>query len=310
MLDGIVTRVTLFHGKKKNEADWHVYIALAPDTSLRLADFLSARGTSVKATDLSIMYCELMVLDLHKDPWVGFNEFYSADVTLPLNLYEINVEHPAWEFGYHAVEDKGSHEFSKNSRLIGGRAYLQGAFVNDSAHGVRVEIHPLDSIAFAMDQSGTTLWAKQPSQCWPASYVKWRVAVFTNSNFHRINKESYLKKERTTTWYLELPNNAYETSTGLIRPIVDEQPGLPGPYVIHVEEQRQRLWDGARKIWYSGRGWSTFPSWELAVDPRDGRKKLKVTSTMKIPDNFGGIAVCDYVISVTPKSPPPVPPVR
>ena len=308
MLDGIVTGVGLYHGAWDDEADWHVYIALPQNTASQIANFLTARGKTVKETDLSKVYCELMVLDYYEKPVFGRDKFYSADVTLPFNLFKSNVEHPAWEFGCHAINDKGDyHEFGPYSRLVGGRAYLQGAFVNDSVHGLQVELHPADSIAFAMNQTGGTLDAAPASQNWPASFVRWRVAFFTNSSLHRVNKESYLKKERTTTWYLELPSNAH---IGMHYPIVDDRPGLPGPYIINVEEHRQRLWDGSRKTWYDGRGWKTFPTWELAVDPKDERRKLKVTSTMKTPDNFGGLVVCDYAISVTRRSPPPVPPVR
>ena len=31
-------------------------------------------------------------------------------------------------------------------------------------------------------------------------------------------------------------------------------------------------------------------------DPKDGRKKLKVTATMKRPNKMGGIVVVDYII--------------
>src|SRR5205814_8486874 len=43
---------------------------------------------------------------------------------------------------------------------------------------------------------------------WPGRLVTWRVAAFTNSTFHRINNADYLKKERTTTWYLPLLGEA------------------------------------------------------------------------------------------------------
>jgi hypothetical protein len=109
--------------------------------------------------------------------------------------------------------------------------------------------------------------------------------VFANSNFHRIDGENYLKRERTTTWFLDLPTNAVAGS-----------PVTPGN--ITVVEERQWLWDGGHNNTYSGRRWKTLVPWTIAVDPKDGRKKLRIATTMLVPDQFGGIVVRDYIIRV------------
>jgi len=49
---------------------------------------------------------------------------------------------------------------------------------------------------------------------------------------------------------------------------------------------------------------NSYVPWTLAVDPKDGRKKLKIVVKMDVPDNFGGIVVRDYGIRVTLHSNP------
>ena len=288
LLDGLAMKVSLFHGKVDDEADWHVYIDPQPSVWQTLGAYLRERGTQVSNADLGVMYCELMVCDRHRNPL--FDEFFdSADVTLAFRLSKPGSQHPAWDLGLYAGDHQGTnHDFSRYSRLVrdSGRVYLQGAFVNDAAHGTRVEIHPLDSIAFAMDSAGRTLPDRWGEPGWPRRYVKWRVVVFANSKFHRINGENYMKKERTTTWYLDLPGDA---GTGGPTSL---------PTSVTVEEIRQPLWDGKEEAWYTSRRVKSFAPWALAADPRDGRKKLKVSATMKIPDTRGGLVVRDYIVRV------------
>ena len=365
MLEGIVKKIGLFHGRVQDEADWHVHIELLPKTKQDLQTFLWSRGyTFISSKDcdgeencnLKDIYSEVMVCDRHNSTslisdilsigLIADEYFYSADFTLPFFLSQPPLdkgpivllpdgtirsdpdwtgEHPAWDLGLIAINDQGSEiDFSDYSRLDGGpgnfdggRAYLQGAFVEDAQHRIcsppydptsnnsrlcymaplkyvkssYIEIHPLDSIAVAMNEAGTVLSAKRGQQGWPTNAVKWRVAFFANSKFHRINGESYLKKERTTTWYLDLPNDAYN-SWG------DEH------IEVHVEEEPQRLWDGGNKTWYFERGVKSYAAWTLAVDPKDGRKKLKVSVTMSEPNNRGGIVVRDYIIHVKLHSSP------
>lgn len=290
LLEGLVTKVSLFHGRSADEADWHVYLDMSPETSLDLANYLRARNVEARASDLACFYSELMTLDKYKKGWFD-DKFYSADFTTSFLLSKSGSAHPAWDLGLVAVNDQGdNHDFTSYSRLYGARAYLQGAFVNDADHGTRVEIHPLDSIAFAMDASGVPLSAKRDDPSWPRTFVKWRVGVFANSSLHRINDESYVDKERTTTWFLDLPRDA-----------VAGGPTTPGN--ITVLEERQQLWNGGSNNWYGGRRWKTLVPWTIAVDPKDGRKKLKVTTTMLTPDKWGGIIVRDYTIRVNAPNP-------
>lgn len=296
-VDGLVTKVSLFHGWMYDEADWHVYINTAPQTSRDLADFLRAqRSADVNSCDLENIYSELMTLDKYKKAWIfGDDKFYSADFTSSFLLFKRGSAHPAWDLGLEAIDDQSTnHDFSGYSRLIGARAYLQGAFVQDAAKDeIQVEIHPLDSIAFAMDSFGVPLSVRREDPGWPRTFVRWRVGVFANSSHHRINDESYADKERTTTWFLDLPRDA---SAG--------GPATPGN--ITVLEERQQLWDGGRNTYYSGRRWKTLVPWTIAVDPKDGRKKLKVTTTMHTPDKWGGIIVRDYTIQVNAPNPQPL----
>lgn len=289
-LDGLVTKVSLFHGRSADEADWHVYLDMSPETAMDLAGYLRAQGAQVNASHLACLYSEVMTLDKYKKGWFD-DKFYSADFTFSFLLSKPGSAHPAWDLGVVAVNDQGdNHDFTNYSRLYGARVYLQGAFVNDDEHGTLLEIHPLDSIAFAMDSSGIPLSAKRNDQGWPATFVKWRVGVFANSSHHRINDESYVNKERTTTWFLDLPRDA-----------IGGGPATPGN--ITVLEERQQLWNGGNDSWYSGRRWKSLVPWTIAVDPKDGRKKLKVTTTMLTPDKWGGIIVRDYTIRVNALNP-------
>jgi hypothetical protein len=342
MLDGMVKSLTAFHGDVDDEADWHVTIALVGTVRGRLRDILKSTYSSMPNDDcdrtescnLATIYSELMVCDRHKS--TTFDEFfYSADYTLPYLLSQPPAdrrpvwasnfdgtprvldpdwtgEHPAWDLGLITqFGQSGDHDFSQYSNLDAGRVYLQGAFVEDAEHrrcrptpGIpcsiappkfatvtRFEIHPLDSIAFAMNEPGALLFVQRRDPGWPSDFVKWRVAVFANSKFHRINDEAYVKKVRTTTWYLDLPSNA-ENSWGDLAT------------TIRVIEQPRRLWDGGNKKWYFSRGVNSYVPWTLAVDPKDGRKKLKIVAKMNIPDDWGGIVVRDYGIRVTLHSNP------
>ncbi len=300
LLDGLVTKVSLFHGGGDDEADWHVYIALKREDKDILSDYLTSSGVYHKV-DFSTIYSEIMVLDKYSNH-IGDEKFYPADFTLPLLLFKSGSRHPAWEFGLHSTRVQSEEKnYTNNSRLRGGRVYLQGAYVNDKEHyGVDVvakkvymkkaEIHPLDGMAFAMDEDGSVYSAKYGEQGWAQSYVRWRVAFFANSGYHRINGHDYLKKDRTTTFYLDLPANAY---AGAEKGAVD----------IRLLKEQQQLWDGSREIYYSGKGWRSTEPGVIVEDPSDGRKKLKVTATMARPNKYGGIVVIDYIIRVrvTPK---------
>jgi hypothetical protein len=175
LLDGIVKNIRLFHGSSDEEADWHVYIDPAFSTSRTLQSYLAARGINAPIAALDPIYSEVMVTDRHRRTW--FDEFYySGDVTRIYRLSKPGSAHAAWDLGLIAMNDQGvTHDFSTYSRLVadGGRAYLQGPFVQDDAHDqeVTIEIHPLESMAFAMDETLRTLAAKYGEPGWPARYV-------------------------------------------------------------------------------------------------------------------------------------------
>jgi hypothetical protein len=283
LLDGIVSRVSLFHDSSDDELDWHVYIDPHPsDWPVR-------------------MYCELMVVDKREffGPSGVFDKrFFSADVTLPFHLSRPGSEHPAWDLSLLAQADQGENKtFSEFSRLVGGRAYLQGPYVNDENHDTLVEIHPLDSIAFAMDESESPLSSKWGLIGWPVSFVRWRIAVFTNSTFHRIADEDYLNHPRMTTWLLDLPGLANPGSHGV-------HSTFALPVAIDVEQQPLQLWNGDTETFYGSRGVTSISQPEITVDPRDGRKKLKVSVVMAEPGELGGIIVRDYLIRVRRQDPP------
>jgi hypothetical protein len=274
LLDGIVQKITLYHDRFDDEADWHVYIR--PERADWPQD----------------MYCEIMVLDDFETPFLGDDKFFTADFSRAFRLIKEGSVNPAWEVGLKAIDEQSDSvnvtEAGVTSRVVAhqGRAYLQGPYVNDEAHGTRVEIHPLDSIAFAIDDSDQTIAAKWGQPAWPETSVRWRVAYFANSSHHRINGEKYVKKERTTTWFLDLlrPNPLNVVSMG---------------NVSITEIRRQLRFKDTNKM-HDGRGFKSIAPHELVIDPKDGRRKLKVSSTMNKPDEKGGIVVIDYLVRFTP----------
>ncbi len=307
-VEGIVTKISFFHGRNDDEADWHVYVDLHPGVRTELRNYIrslnpdlesiSHRIAKHKANDISTIYSEVMVLDDYKNSMFD-EKFLTADVSKAFLLSLGNSRQPAWDLAMRAVNDQGENKnFTDYSGIRGKYVYLQGAFVNDKEHGFLPEIHPLDGIAFAMDTRGEPVSIRHTNSAWPAKEIRWRVCYFANSSFHRINGESYLKRERTTTFYLELPRNAYR------RERTQRVAGEAAPTgSILVTRHPVNLWDAKGKNEYAGRGWSIYPQHEIAVDPRDGRKKLKVTGKMKLPNKAGGIVVCDYVVRVTDSQP-------
>ena len=298
MLDGPAKKITLYHGWfadwsiRDRELDWHVYIDVSSSTKQSLLSQLLGTGCNLTPDRLREVYCELMVLDHPKlthalieseTGWTREGElgYRSADVSIPFRLE--GSKHPAWDLSRIAAANQHhGQDFSKYSRLYKdqGYVYLQGPFVNDAYHDLRLEIHPLDSIAFAIDKQGKTIPMRQGEPGWPADEVQWRVGAFTNSTLHRVNKCPFLQKERTTTWYLTLPTDAYRSG-------VKKR--------ISVIPIHHRLWNGIKRAWYESRGVSSISS-ALEKDPKDGLLKLKVSVTMKAPDAFGGMFVRDFLI--------------
>jgi hypothetical protein len=295
-LDGIVERVTLFHGRADEEFDWHVYLRLSGATADRLQRFLRQNGIRVAAEHVARPYCELMLVDdRHKrgitwPPWQASWQwrYDSADLTAALRLS--GGDHPAYDLGRPVANEPGENrDLSTASRLARdrGRIAMQGLLVLDTAHDT-LEIHPPDSFAFAMDTDGRTLSARPGEAGWPDRTVRWRVAWFANSGRHRVSAETPLQQQRTTAWYLDPPTPA---------------PTLPH---LDVSTEAVRLWDSKAGEWYDRRGVAELEAARFAADPRDGQRRLLVSATMQVPGNRGGLVVRDYLIR---RRPPVVKPI-
>ncbi len=308
-VDGLVRRVSLFMGKSDWELDWHIYLDLDPDVHHRLARIGRLRDT---------LFCEWMVVNRWEREIVG-RQWWSNDMDTMLALRwplpdghpeaETASDHWSWVENDHQGDESetvaalDNPERRNNSALIGGRVYLQGAFVkddpmDDDEHN-HLEIHPLDSIAYSIGSDGRVLATSPFETGWPACTVRWRVGAVTNSGFHRINQCSFVAKPRRTIWYLPLPSQA----------------SLPGAR-IGIQEQRPGFWHSPTNQRFEQRGvermtvtpepndgtysYSSFPA-----DPSDGRRKLRIDVVMEAPDDWGGLLLRDYTITVVP--PPSTP---
>lgn len=311
-VDGLVEKIKLFHGIVDEELDWHIYFSLDPDAAQAIGAHLRRNNESISDETLeSSLYSELMIIDRWRRRGLGWKfwetfqrRYESADLTRPLRLEKPGSAHPAWDLGKQAADDTGTnHDFSQWSRLKSerGRIYMQGLFVKDMGHTPpRVEIHPPDSIAFAMNEGRRTLAMKGEDPDWPDRLVRWRVAWFANSAHHRVSDEAYLQQERTTTWYLDLPGDA-----------VRDNPFQPGLFVsIEIKTEPIMLWNSASaegfSEWYDMRGVCSIDSAEIAIDPRDNQRKLRVSATMCKPLKRGGLVVRDYVLRVKPQVVTPI----
>ena len=304
MVSGIASRVKLFMGRSDWELDWHVYLDLEEDvkTKLRRAGPLPASG----------LYCELMGIDRWEDEIFG-RQWWSSDfdgafsLRWPLPNGRSGAETASEHWSLVADDDQGTNitvadrsdpSSRTNAAIVGARVYLQGPLVNDNPTDTEdhnlLEIHPLDSIAYAKDATGQFLTAKPTDQTWPAATVQWRVAVMTNGGFHRINSCDFLRKARTTTWYLDLPSAA----------------NLPDMFTS-VTAHSPGLWHSPSNTRYTSRGvksvvvqppadGANLSHTAFPVDPVDGRHKLRVTVTMDEPDDWGGIFLRDYTIHSRP----------
>jgi hypothetical protein len=296
LIGGEARKVTLFHGRVDNELDWHVYVSLDPRTRRELTAHLRrhARGAGgVTERDLDQLYCELMVLDASREPFIGDDRFFSADVRRAFAL-----PRAAWDYSELAGEDQSEAlDVTGESGLTRGGAfvYLQGCFVNDAAHGFTPEIHPLDSIAFAMDSRGRPLMASPDDSEWPLTQVTWRVAAFTNSTVHRIDLADYVRQQRNTTWFLDLPQKAAGARVTVEKTypmLINRGRGAEDvddarPTSDDLYEYYGKLQEGA----------------EVVRDPRDGQYRLRIDLRMNTPDRWGGMFLADYTIETRGLSP-------
>ena len=226
-------------GSPTGSFDWHIFPRLDEPVVTRLQAVGQLRGT--------LLFCEWMGVDRWEDEILG-RQWWSSDMDRILSLRwplpdarsgaETASEH--WSL----VEDDnqgGSAEIVAdinnaakrgNARIVGGRVYLQGAFVmddpTDTDEHAHLEIHPLDSVAYALDGDGTVLAQRGTDTSWPRSTVVWRVGVVTNAGFHRINGCSFLEQDRTTVWYLDLPTLAGLPLMIAVR-VDDSEPGFGTP---------------------------------------------------------------------------------
>jgi hypothetical protein len=311
-VSGTASEIEVFHGGTDDELDWHIYIRLDAGQRRTLFRHLIEHGKNAKVAhqvtpnanvftplteeDLERVFCEWMVLDGWDNS--AFDEkFFSADLTRTLALQK-----KAWDISAKAAQEQGvtgaTVSATRDSLLCASNAYvqLQGAFVNDRDHRFRVEIHPLDSLAYALDAQGGPVSATpdDPTE-WPTNVLTWRVAAFTNSSFHRINGADYIKKERTSTWYLPLPSSAHlpgynTTVTESFPAFTNEARGRAG-----MDDLRQTPDDEYRD--YGVRQHSAA----IEADPRDGVRKLRVTVTMRpASDRWGGMFLGEYRLRARP----------
>lgn len=294
-LSGVLDHVTVFHGGTADELDWNLYVTLDDVDRTALRDHFAAHAT-VKVSDVDVpvrlpddqpaeIGCELMVIDCYDNQL--FDElFFSADVTQAFQL-----EGTAWQHSVDAGEAQNVSGSSKaaSSALAGHRVWVQGPLVNDREHGVRVELHSLDSIAYPMTADGQAIDAAPGTEGWPTDSVVWRVAVFSTSTQHRIAAADYLKRDRRTRWYLPGPT---------VRPghrfTISAQPvGFSNEAVRHDREGRRR----PTPLTYESYGVRGHAA-RIARDPRDGIAKLRVDVTMADPrdDWWGGMFLTDYTV--------------
>ncbi len=300
IVDGIVSKVKLFMGRSDWELDWHVYLDLDEQVkaSLRTAGPLPAGG----------LYSELMGIDRWEGEIFG-RQWWSSDMDGAFSLRwplpdghgdaETASEHWSWaandDQGTNiTVADANDQSRRGNSAIVGRRVYLQGPLVIDMPldtddHNL-LEIHPLDSIAYARDGSGTTLSARPTDAGWPNTLVQWRVAATTNGKFHRIGSCDFLRQPRTTVWYLALPRAA--TLPGVSTFVTGRAPGL-----WHAPSNQRYTGRGVRSVSVEppADGAALSPA-SFPIDPVDGRHKLRVSITMDEPDDWGGIFLHDYTI--------------
>jgi hypothetical protein len=321
LVDGIARRISLFMGKSDWELDWHIYLDLpgSVQDQLRRVGYLHPDG----------LFCEWMVVNRWEDELLG-RQWWSEDMDQVLLLAQLPpsereggetvsedwslIEDDSQGGSATTVADRDDPATRRNSALVehGARVYLQGAFVADAEHDPpHLEIHPLDSIAYSLHLATGGVWrvlsARAADQSWPDNIIRWRVAAFANSGFHRISNCGFVRKARKTTWYLDLPRNALEPeSTTLVSHVTpgfwDSNQGrrVPGRGVQEVSVEPAASGTPLEL--------SSFP-----IDRRDGRRKLKVEITMARPDerDDGWISGCflrdfDLRVEVGPDSGPAV----
>jgi hypothetical protein len=127
LVGGRAEKVTAFHGESDDEADWHVYLRLAPDVRRDLTAALRQEGIDVSVDAFERFWCELMVLDDWTKPTFGDDRFFSADVSRAFRLTKPGSGRSAWDLMLQAINNQGhEQDFSSMSTLVthGVRVYL------------------------------------------------------------------------------------------------------------------------------------------------------------------------------------------
>jgi len=337
-LVGEVCAVTLF---ARNELDWHVWLRLDAQLRIRMQDVIDRYFRTDIRTLAAIeeveegnldkdffrdhcrvgdtdtfpgIFCEFMVLDGYR----GSDDYWSADVQDMLKLMpeeftyafetQSEDEDDATKLYLSFLAPHGTGEFASKP---GARVYMQGLFVYDDGHSWW-EIHPLDSLAYAERPGrGEVLTDADP---WPRDAVIWRVYAVSNSSLHRMNTHVgpvFLKRNRSTRWYLELPAGAYTlpesalitveiTTPGFRRRPVPEDATTPGGAGLSYPQYQA---DFAAT---PGFGANTTGSGDIAlgsfpIDPRDGRRKLRLDITTRWQEDrrwFGAMLRVDVQLAI------------
>ena len=307
-IEGEARVVSLFHGASDDELDWHVYVSpSARDRSTLTAHMRAhARGAG-DVTDrmFDSVYCELMVLDGWNNTW--FDEFFfSADVRRAFSL-----SRPAWDYSVEAGEAQGSPslDVTDESRL--------GAF---PVHGCACRGHssttpprlPTRDTPPRLDRRGTGTRRRPPHDrrrrsAWPESDLTWRVAVFTNSQTHRINGADYVKQDRVTTWHLPLPRAANPRPTGPTP--LGTRPALLGQVTVAMSEPgsstgaqgRDGLDEARPSPARYDRHRVISERHRIIRAPGGGDRFLQVRVALDRPnDRWGGMFLADYRVRVAP----------
>ncbi len=313
LVSGIINDISVFHGRGVGELDWICSLTVPDSVKSSIANqfknkiteynedikkrnnyvvplfqgFLIPKDYNLDVSKLSI-YSKIMVIDSLQKKLLG-SKFYSSDLTKALGL-----ELPTYDLSHKAMNNPGKAiKFGHLSKIVNNKAftYLQGAFVNDASRGIRIEIHPLDGIAYALDENGIPVKNAYDPNSWPKDSITWMIGGFTNSKAHRINNEAYLTKERTTTWLLDLPLHAGEN------PYYDSKDSLSSKFNFEYNILKTELHHAITRKSYTERG-LRFITDEIIRNPDTNRLQLRLNVRMAPADMYGGNVLYEIVVKV------------
>ncbi len=313
LVSGMIHDISVLHGRAVGELDWICTLTVPDSVKISIANqfknttaeynedikkrknyvvplfqgYLIPKEYNLDVSKLSI-YSKIMVIDSLQKKLLG-TKFYSSDLTKAFRL-----ELPTYDLSQKAMNNPGKEiKFGNLSTLVNKKAftYLQGAFVNDAARGIRIEIHPLDGLAYALDENGLPIKNAFDPNSWPKDSITWMIGGFTNSKAHRINNEAYLTKERTTTWLLDLPIHAGEN------PYYDSKDSLSTKFNFEYRINKVELLHGITRKSYTERGLRMITD-EIIRSPDTNRLQLRLNVRMAPPDMYGGNVLYEIVVIV------------